>query len=104
MTGVRPVPTSLRWLFWDVDVDQLDLDTHADYILPRVLERGGLDDVRWLLGEYGQDRIHAFLRDVGHPELSARTLAFWRAALHAEDEPWASAPGWRKSSDAPWPG
>jgi hypothetical protein len=46
--------------------------------------------------------IHRFLRDVGHPELSRRTLAFWRAALHAEKEPWASPPSWRQNSSAHW--
>ena len=40
--------------------------------------------------------------DVGHTELSERTLRFWRAALKAKDETWASPPAWRKSSAAPW--
>jgi hypothetical protein len=96
------VPDALRWLFWDVDAAALDVETHANYILPRILEFGRMVDVRWALETYGRARIHRFLRDVGHPELSDRTLLFWRAALKAEDETWASPPAWRKSRIAPW--
>ena len=38
----------------------------------------------------------------GHPELSPRTLAFWRAALHAEDELWRAPPAFRRRSSAYW--
>jgi len=59
---------------------------------------------RWVFWDVdaGMEGIHRFLRDVGHPELSERTLRFWRAALKAKDETWASPPAWRKSSAAPW--
>lgn len=96
------IPARHRWLFWDVEVDALDPVRHADYILPRVLEHGGWVDVRWLIQFYGVERIHRFLRDVGHPELSARTLCFWRTLLKAENEPWAVQPAWRTNSNVPW--
>lgn len=96
------VPSVHRWLFWEVDPDALDLERHRDSIIPRVLERGDLEAVRWAIEAYGLGAIHAFLRDVGHPELSPRTLAFWRAKLQAEEEPWASPSGWRTASAAPW--
>ena len=70
------IPERSRWLFWDVDVSTLDLERHSDYILPGVLEFGGIDEVRWAMAVYGMDGIHRFLRDVGHPELSERTLRF----------------------------
>jgi hypothetical protein len=99
---VAKVPEKHRWVFWDVDAKALDTAAARDYILPRVLEFGGIAEVRWILATYGIDAIHRFLRDVGHPELSDRTLQFWRAVLKAKDEPWASPPAWRKSSAAPW--
>jgi hypothetical protein len=100
----QPPPESLRWLFWDLDVGALDVDLHADAILPRVLENGRLADVRAALSLYGEDRIHRFFREVPHPLVSERTRAFWRAYFHAEDEPWATRPAFRTSSDAPWIG
>jgi hypothetical protein len=98
------IPQPHHWVFWDVDADALDTVAAANYILPRILEFGGMAEVRWLLATYGLPGIHRFLRDVGHPELSARTLAFWRAALKANGEAWASPPAWRKSNAAPWIG
>mgnify|MGYP000960661595 CR=1 FL=1 len=97
-------PDEFRWLFWEVDFDALDVVEHADFIIPRVLEFGRLVEVRWAIRTYGLDRLHHFLRDVGHAELSDRTLHFWRALFHAEDERWASPPAWRRSRPELWPG
>ena len=97
-------PDRLRWLFWNIDFDALDVERDADTILARVLERGRLVDVHWAIDTYGFDRIHRFFREVGHPELSERTIAFWRAVFDAEDESWPGPPAWRKNSSAPWPG
>ncbi len=96
------IPKPYHWLFWDTDARKLDTKQAQNYILPRVLEFGRLEEVRWIIATYGLDTIHAFLRDVGHPELSPRTLAFWRAVFKAQDETWASPPAFRKSSAAPW--
>ena len=97
------IPHEMRWLFWDVDVDRIDVDAHAYTILGRVLEFGRMVDVRWALATYGKERIHDFLRTSGHPELSDRTVGFW-AYFHAEDEAWQTPPAWRKSNVASWPG
>ena len=95
-------PKEQAWLFWDVDVATIDLVTHAHAVIPRVLERGRLVDVRWLLSTYGREAIHRFLRDTGHPELSDKTLTFWRAALQAKGERWATPRASRPLSSAPW--
>lgn len=96
------LPAELHWLFWDVVPGELELDAHEVTILARVLERGRLTDVQWALRAYGEERIHRFFRDVGHVELSAPTIAFWRAYFRAGDERWTSPPAWRTSSAAPW--
>lgn len=96
------LPESLRWLFWDVDFDSLDVEAHADAILARVLENGRLADVRNLVRIYGTPRIHRFFREVPHPLVSPRTRAFWRAFFDAENETWATAPSFRTSNAAPW--
>ena len=96
------IPKRLRWVFWDVDTTRLDPKRDANFILPRILEFGGIEEVRWAISTYGLEEIHRFLRDVGHPELSGRTLKFWRAALKAKDEPWANPSAWRRTSAAPW--
>lgn len=96
------LPKALRWLFWELNFDSLDPERHADSILARILERGRMVDVQWAIRHYGKERIHRFFREVGHPELSDRTVSFWRAVFKAEDEKWASPPAWRRDSSAPW--
>lgn len=96
------VPAELRWLFWELDPARLDLEADAGYLISRILEHGGLREVRWLIAHYGLDAIHRHLRDVGHSELSDRTLTFWRAVFAAKDEAWATPPAWRKHSSVPW--
>jgi hypothetical protein len=96
------IPRKFRWVFWDVDPRTLDLGRHRDYVLGRVLERGGIDEVRWIIAIYGMAEIHRFLRDRGSPELSRRTIQFWRAVFGAEDEKWAEPAAWRRGTGAPW--
>jgi len=96
------LPNKVRWLFWEMDFASLDTERHADYILGRVLEQGRLEDVRWVIKRYGLERIHKFFREVPDPELSARTLAFWRCVFKAKKETWASPPAWRKNSRPLW--
>lgn len=96
------VPKRMRWLFWNVDFDKLDVNRDIDAILARVLEFGRLEDVRWALRTYGRERIHTFFRTVGSPEISERTVTFWRAVFRAKGEAWPRPPAWRRSSSAPW--
>jgi hypothetical protein len=98
----RPVPREMRWLFWDAAGRGLDVERHADGIIPRVLEHGRMVDVVWLLDTYGKRRIHRFLRETGHPELAPRTLTYWRHVLRAEDEVWVDRRASRPLSAAPW--
>jgi hypothetical protein len=98
---VPPVPDSLRWLFWDLDVDGVDLEEHAAAVLGRVLEHGRLCDVRLVLDIYGTRRIQSFFRDGAHPLISERTRRFWYSFFGA-DEKWPMRPDFRNSSAAPW--
>lgn len=98
------IPASSRWIFWDVDPDAIELERDANGVLARVLERGCLADVTWLIQTYGLDRIHGFFRDVWAPEVSARTRSFWRAFFEAENETWATPPAFRRNSSSLWNG
>ena len=44
-------------LFWDVDTNDLDIDTHSRFIIERVITRGDIDDWTMLLNLYGKERI-----------------------------------------------
>ncbi len=96
------ITASSRWIFWDVDADAIDLERDANGVLARVLERGCLDDVKWLMRTYGLERIHCFFREVWSPEITERTRGFWRAFFDAENEKWAAAPAFRKNNSSLW--
>lgn len=40
-------------LFWDVDIKDVDEERHKRFIIQRVLERGGLGDIRNTMKHYG---------------------------------------------------
>lgn len=44
-------------LFWDIDKEQLDMDTCPRQIIQRVLEYGNLNDWHIILSYYGLDKI-----------------------------------------------
>ena len=96
------LPEQVRWLFWEADFDRLERERDADYVIGRIVESGRFEDVRWLIDAYGLPRIHEFFRDVGHTEISERTIRFWRALLGAREELWREPPAWRRNSSAPW--
>ena len=44
-------------LFWDVDMETLDLEKHKSYIIRRVMEYGKLNDWNLLKSRYSMDEI-----------------------------------------------
>ncbi len=97
------LPDSVQSLLWDLDLSAIDAVADADAILARVLEHGRLDDVRWLLRHYGEDRVRAFFESAPHPVVSERTRGFWHAYFRPE-RPWPNRPEFRTQSTAPWIG
>ena len=96
------VPAEQAWLFWDVSAAAIELGRDRRYVLGRVLERGRLVDVRWAVSQYGLDGVKAFFHAGGHPELSRKTRAFWRAFFNEREEEWSDGSSFRKTSAAPW--
>ncbi|MGE0771331.1 MAG: hypothetical protein AB7K37_06445 [Cyclobacteriaceae bacterium] len=57
-------PVLDRRIFWDVDFDQLDYQTHSKFIIERVFERGDVPDIRNCRRYYGDDKIRNVLLNV----------------------------------------
>ncbi len=71
-----PLPSEIALLFWDVEPETVDLRAHRDYVLERVMSRGGWAAMRWLRATYPADVRADFLRRKGH-RLPARERAYW---------------------------
>jgi len=61
-------------LFWDVDKDNLNIETHFRYIIQKVLEFGLLKDWLLLYKTFGIKRIVAEAQEIG--SLDKRTASF----------------------------
>ena len=61
-------------LFWDTDIATLDPETHARYVIERVITRGDMSDWNMLKELYGHQRIR---KEVVHiRSLDAKSLSF----------------------------
>jgi len=77
-----PVPEFLRSYFWDVVFEELELNAHAFLIIKRVLDRGNLSDIRWLVATYGKDAIKKVVMET--KDLSRPTGNFWADILEID--------------------
>lgn len=75
------LPPFLIPLFWDYPPGAIDPETHASFVLERVLEYGSLEAARWALATYGAERLVDFLRRRGTRVLSRKTLSLWTVLL-----------------------
>ena len=59
----------------------LDLQHDANLIIQRTLEFGTWEEVRWLFGALGAQRIRSFLRQYGERWLKPVSFHYWRRLL-----------------------
>lgn len=70
--------------FWDVDMQQLDAHTHAQFIIEKVFEHGTLDDIKIVINHYGKEKIAQALIHSNY--LFKDTLQFASALLKIPKE------------------
>ena len=69
------ISAAIRPLFWDVDVNRIDLDRNADFVISRLLEWTTPAALEWLEAHYSASRI----LEVNHSsrKVSERARNFW---------------------------
>lgn len=63
-------------------------------VIERVMARGTLADMRWLVAAFDRDRLAAYLAERGRRILPPRELRFWATICHvpeAEADAWVRA-------------
>jgi len=80
---MQGLPDAVRILLWDVEPGAVDLDTHRDYVMERVMSRGNWQAMRWLRSTYSRDQIADFVRRKGH-RLTPRDEAYWALVAGVE--------------------
>jgi hypothetical protein len=73
------LPDFLRPYFWDVEFEKIELAKDSQFIVKRVLDRGNLHDIRWLIKTYGKNEIKKVV--MGTRDLARPTGNFWADIL-----------------------
>lgn len=97
------VPSSLRPLFWDVKLSDLDANRHRDFILARLLEYGDTKALRWARRCYSRNEFIDFLENRGADVLPIRVLLFWAKIFGAKKAETHAKSSWRRRASN-WPG
>jgi len=53
----KPWPKFDKRIFWDVNMDAMDMDAKASFVIERVFERGDVEDIRNCRRYYGDERV-----------------------------------------------
>ena len=69
------IPRHLHPLFWDVNLDSFDPQSHPEYAILRVLEFGDEQAVAWLRQAFPEDQIKQVVRT--ERRLSRKSANFW---------------------------
>ena len=92
------IPREFHSLFWEVDVDGIDLGKHANYVIERFLEFGTLGGIRWLRSVYSDEDLRQFVREKSYRFRSPKTLNFWRLILNIPQNEWKPSPRFKEIS------
>lgn len=76
---MKPSELFSKTLFWDIDIQKLDWEQHAQFIITRVFSRGGTSDVREVFARYDDEKIRqAVLKSRG---ILPRKVAYYLSNL-----------------------
>lgn len=72
-------PVFKKRIFWDVNFEQIDYDTKANFVIERVFERGDVEDIRQCRRYYGDEKVTCALLDAKY--LPLHTIHFASAII-----------------------
>ena len=65
----------LKPIFWDLDVEKLDIKKNSRQIIERILEYGDSAQVNWMFKHYKKEEIKEVLKN--SRQLSRKSANFW---------------------------
>jgi hypothetical protein len=80
-----------KTLFWDVNINELDLSDNKNFIIERVLVRGGMKDMKKITALYSQSElINAIKKSRGLDEVTHNFCANYfnipKTSMHAPSQ------------------
>ncbi len=74
-------PILSKSLFWDINIETLDYQKHASYVIDRVLSHGTLQDFQTIKTYYGKPKIKRVAKSLRY--LDDRVLHFCSAYFNS---------------------
>ncbi len=78
------IPDELEVYFWDVPVNEIDLKTHRNFIITRILNEGNHQAVVWLFATYDSTTIKNAVKTAR--DLSVKTARCWQNYFGLKEE------------------
>lgn len=79
MTKDKPIDFINKRVFWDVDPNELDWETHKDFIISRTLEKGNDTEINYIENRFTKKEIIDAL--TAFRGVSKKTLNYYNTIL-----------------------
>jgi len=86
-TRHSPLPDFVKRLLWDCDPESVNLDSHPDFVIRRVMSEGGMEQMQWLRAQFGDESLREWLLRHDGARMDPRRLRFWALILDLPKEP-----------------
>lgn len=98
-------PESVEQLLWEYDLQALRAETELpEIVIERVMARGGMEPMRWLLKVSSPERRRRYLAERGRRVLAPRELNFWAVFSSVPEERRAEWMREARKREAAWRG
>ena len=71
-------------LFWDADINTIDIVENKRYIIERILKLGDLDDYRWMRNTYSAEDVRNIILEE-RSDLDPKSISFWCRSFGIEE-------------------
>jgi hypothetical protein len=96
---VQPLPKNLKKYFPEYDLKKLNVGKDQVLIVTRLLEDGGLKELRWLLKRYSKKGLAKIVQHYGEQRLSPQACRLW--SLFFKIKPLPKRHSWQQEPN-PW--
>ncbi len=99
--ATRRLPPRLRVLFWDTDAARLDLTRNREFVCARLLQEGGLAEVKFLRVRYGDAALRKWIVRHRARGMTPNRIRFWQLLLQLPER--LVSPWLRRARRGDWP-
>lgn len=77
-------PLTKKSLFWDTDINTIDMVKNKRYVIERILKFGDFDDYHWMRNAYSTEDIRSVILEE-RVDLDPKSISFWCHSFNIEE-------------------